>query len=179
MTIPTLILIDIQREYFTPGRPFFLEGGTESLEAARAILHQARDSGFNVIHVQHMQDGPVFSKDSEFSRFVEGFEPAEGEQLFVKSQLAAYTNEAYGRLIEMLKSGPLYVVGYGSSMCCLATIVTGASLGHKYTLIEDASWARSPGNGIPEEAMHRHMVAAIRIHGAIAQSSMLLSPKAA
>ncbi|MCW5731732.1 MAG: isochorismatase family protein [Alphaproteobacteria bacterium] len=175
MANPALIVVDIQREYFTPGRPFYLSDGAGSLEQARAVLGHARANGFNIVHVQHLQDGAVFNKDGEFGRFVEGFEPEAGEHRIVKSQLAAYTNPAYGPLIDGFKGEPIYVMGYGSSMCCLATIVTGASVGHRYTLIADASWARSPGGGISEDAMHRHMVAALGIHGSICQSDDVLN----
>ncbi len=176
MTKSTLIVIDIQREYFTPERPFYLAHGAASLERARAVLDVARTREFNIVHVQHLQDGAVFNKDGELSQFERGFEPREGEHWIIKSQLSAYTNPAYRQLIEGFKDGPIYVIGYGSSMCCLATIVTGASMGHRYTLIADASWARSPVGEITEEAMHRQMVAALAIHGSICQSGDIIGP---
>jgi nicotinamidase-related amidase len=169
----TLVVMDVQREYFTPGRPFYLADGADSLESARAVLDHARARNFNIIHVQHLQDGDLFNKNGELGQFMDGFEPEQGEHHVVKSQLAAYTNPAYGDLIESFDQRPIYVIGYGSSMCCLATIVTGASKGHRYTLVADASWAKS-GGGIEEGSMHRHMVAALGIHGSVCQSGDVL-----
>ncbi len=55
-----LVVIDVQREYSTPGRPFFLKGIDSSLENIRKILKGARQAEIPVIHVQHLQEGRYF-----------------------------------------------------------------------------------------------------------------------
>ena len=48
-----LILIDIQQEYNTEDRPFYLHGIKPSLENCRRMLQFARDNDWEIIHIQH------------------------------------------------------------------------------------------------------------------------------
>ena len=50
---PLLIAIEIQREYTTKGRPYFMEGIDESLENCRKVLTHAREKNWTVAHVRH------------------------------------------------------------------------------------------------------------------------------
>jgi ureidoacrylate peracid hydrolase len=174
MTKSTLVLIDVQNEYFTPGRPFYLQGGAPSLANIGKLLSHARDNGWHVIHVQHLQDGSVFSKDGEYGRFVDGFAPTEGEAHIVKSKLSSYTNAAYGPLIDLAAGRAVLVAGYGSTMCCLATIVSGALSGHRYTFVQDASWARAPSAAFTEAEVHRHATATLGIHAVLSTTDAVL-----
>ena len=83
----TLIVIDIQKEYITPGRPFYLNGIQENLENAKKVLKFCRaKSDWSIAHVQHFRqedDAAIFNRHQpEFSGFVEGFEPLKGEYYF-------------------------------------------------------------------------------------------------
>ncbi len=80
---PLLIAMDIQREYTTEGRPYFINGvepsvkiinGVEpSVKNCRRVLDHARAQRWPVAHVRHLQGGHVFSETLDYSRFVEGF----------------------------------------------------------------------------------------------------------
>src|ERR1700676_2483794 len=142
-TRPTLVLVDIQREYIAPGRPFHLHGISPSLTNCRILLDRARLNNWPVVHVQHVQDGPVST--GEYTRFIEGFEPKSGEPVFVKSQISPYTNEAFKQAMLAMRENEVVIAGYGSTMCCLSTIISGSALG--YTM--------------PEADAHRHVTAII------------------
>ena len=176
MTHPTLILVDVQREYTTPGRPFYLQGIGPSLANAKRLLDHARAQGWSVIHVQHLQNGPVFSLDGEYGSFVPGFEPQDGEAHVVKSKLSAYTNVSFQMLVDAAaaRGDELILAGYGSPMCCLATITSGALFGHRYTFVHDASWARSSGPDCPEAEVHRYTTATLGIHAKLARTDDVL-----
>ena len=174
MPQPTLVLIDIQKEYFTKGRPFYLNGGADSLENARTLLALARKNNWNIIHVQHLNDGEYFPRGGETSQFVEGFEPQENEDLVVKSALSAYSNPQFKDLIEANKQQEIYVVGYGSTMCCLATIITGVSNGHKLTFVKDASWAKKPNDALEERPTHEVMSAVLAIHSKVTTTQEII-----
>ncbi|WP_342360222.1 cysteine hydrolase family protein [Terrarubrum flagellatum] len=164
---PTLVLIDIQKEYTTPGRPFFLQEIGPSLKNCRLLLSAARRAGARVIHVRHVQDGPVFKRGAAESDFVEGFSPLNNEIHLLKSKLSCYANERFAPLIDEAKPGSVYVAGYGSTMCCMATVAAAPLFGHKLNFIHDASWARS-SSGLSEEELHRNATAILGIHGALA-----------
>lgn len=167
---PTLVLIDIQNEYIAPGRPFRLAGIGPSLDNCRALLSHARRSGARIIHVRHLGDGPVFRRDSPESQFIDGFQPDAGEAVIEKSQLSCYSNPDFGKLVGEGAPGPVHVAGYGSTMCCMATIVAAPLFGHRLTFVHDASWARA-GGGLDEAELHRNATAILAIHGASANTA--------
>ena len=173
MKSPVVVAIDIQQEYTTAGRPFYLAGIEPSLENCRRILRHARTKGWPVIHVRHLQAGAVFNPDEPHSRFVSGFEPEAGEPVVTKSRLSSYSNEEFGRLIDGCGGSELLVIGYGSPMCCLATIVAGAVFGHKFSFVHDASWARAI-SGSTEQDVHESATRILSIHAKLVSTAEVL-----
>ncbi len=170
----TLVMIDVQLEYVTPGRPFFMESIGPSLENASLLLDHARASNWRIIHVQHEQSGPLFTKGGAFVDFVEGFEPLPGETVVVKSQISPFTEPGFNAAIQAAGPQPVYVAGYGSTMCCLATMVGAPLFGHRFTFVHDASWARSARIDFSERDTHWHATAAIALHGNIVSTEELI-----
>ena len=164
--MPTLVVIDVQKEYTTAGRPFYLKGIEPSLNNAKKLLELARLQAWDVVHIQHFRNipgSPIFNRDvPEFSGFVDGFEPSAGEQHFEKSIFSCYSNPEFAAFMEAKKSEPIYVVGYGTSKCVLATAVAGCHLGHKLTVVSDATYCKAEeAKGFSEETLHQAMVVAI------------------
>lgn len=170
---PVVIAIDIQREYTTPGRPYCMAGIQPSLDNCRRIIRQARSAGWPVIHVRHLQDGSVFNPQDLHSQFVEGCEPAQGEAVVTKSKLSSYSNDEFRRILDGHDSAEFLVIGYGSNMCCLATIVSGAVFGHRFSFIHDASWARAVGGSTEQEA-HASASRILGIHARLRTTDELL-----
>jgi nicotinamidase-related amidase len=149
----TLLLIDIQKEYNTPGRPYFLNGIDTSLKYAKFMLDFARKNQWEIIHVKHLQEGELFSKDKSHSEFVEGFEPSADEKIFEKSNFSCFTSCNFTKYMENHINKNIYVAGYGSTMCCLSTIIEGYHRGFKMNFIQDASLAKAAG-GRSEQELH-------------------------
>lgn len=161
---PTLVLIDIQREYIAAGRPFNLAGIGPSLDRCRALLAHARASGWQIVHVQHLNASGPFARGSDEAAFIAGFEPLAGERHIVKSKLSCFTSDDFTRMVAEAGDGEILIAGYGSTMCCLATAVDATLFGRKLTFVHDASWARVPGPGFTEAETHRHATAILGIH---------------
>ena len=170
-----LVLIDVQQEYVTSGRPFHLKGIAPSLQNIWHLLAHARSHSWSIIHVRHVQDGPVFARDNALSDFVEGFGPRAGETVVIKSKLSAFTQPEFAVALDAAGTGEVFVVGYGSTMCCLATIVDAPLFGRRLTFVHDASWARAPDAGFDEAQTHRHATAILAIHGKLASTADLLA----
>lgn len=90
-----LILVDIQKEYITPGRPFFLNGIEPSLENCRRLLVHARKNHWELIHIQHSNGSSAarFNPTDPHFDFVEGFEPIADEKRFVKTDFSCYSKD--------------------------------------------------------------------------------------
>jgi nicotinamidase-related amidase len=151
------VLIDVQREYTSPGRPFQIKSIGSSLANCRRMLDFARMHSWPIAHVRHLQDGHLFNESLEYSRFVEGFEPLPGEMLFTKSKLSCYSSQPFRSFMESARQEDVYLVGYNTQMCCLSTVVEGYHLGHRFNYVADASCARATPNACEQEA-HRHAV---------------------
>jgi nicotinamidase-related amidase len=175
MNTPILINIDIQREYTTPGRPFYLSGIGPSLENCRRLLRHARGSSWPVVHVRHIQRrGHLFDEAMEFSRFVEGFEPLSSEPVFTKSNLSCYSDDAFSRMMDSACDDQVYVAGYNSLMCCLSTLVDAFHRGHRVNFVADASLARATQQG-DEQEVHRHVIEILAIYATIVTTDQVLA----
>jgi hypothetical protein len=54
-----------------------------------------------------------------------GFVPESGEPIAMKNDFSSYSSVQYRELLATSEGRDLYLIGYGSTMCCLATIVDG------------------------------------------------------
>ncbi|SFT01407.1 cysteine hydrolase [Marininema halotolerans] len=151
-----LVLIDIQREYVTEGRPFHIRSIGPSLENAKKLLENARTEGWAIAHVRHLQEGKIFNDNSEFSDFVSGFEPRIGEREIVKNQFSCFSSPEFSQMMERLQEYRIHVIGYGSTMCCLSTIVEGYHRGFQMVFVHDASNAKKMDR-FGEESHHAHV----------------------
>lgn len=181
MTQTVLVLIDIQREYTTPDRPFYLKGVEPSLAHCRAILGAARSSNCKIIHVKHLKAGSaIFSPGSVFSDFVEGFEARSDERVMIKSLYSCYSNSDFATLMEAHQNDSVYIIGYNTIMCCLSTLIEGYHRGHRLTLVEDAAYAKSTEE-YDENEMHAHAISLIKCarYGAVITTEALLAQMSA
>ena len=163
-----LIIIDIQKEYITLGRPFHLNGIDDSLTRASAALKFARDNGWDIVHVQHSngEHAEKFNPTTEHYDFVEGFEPIQGEMHFIKNDFSCYASREFSLYMDKksLEGSNVYVMGYNSVMCCLSTLEEARRKGHKMNFINDASLAKRL-DGLDEIESHKVMLSIYRAKG--------------
>jgi ureidoacrylate peracid hydrolase len=153
-----LVVIDIQREYIAPGRKFQIHGIGPSLKNAYAMLRFARTQDWPIVHVQHLQDGEIFNRNSDTSDFIDSFVPEANEVLAVKNNYSSFSSPAFVKFAADHPDHEFIVIGYGTTMCCLSTIVDGYHRGYRFALVEDACAALAVGDH-SEASMHDHAVA--------------------
>lgn len=166
--MPTLIVIDIQKEYTTPGRLFYLHGIEPSLKKAKELLEFCRSQkNWAIAHVQHFRKesgaGGIFNRETpEFSDFVEGFEPKVDEYYFEKSIYSCYSNPKFAQFMEERKHEPIYLIGYGTTKCVLSTAIEGFHRGHRsLVVVADATLAKAEP-GFTESDLHKTMLTVIQ-----------------
>src|SRR3989339_1148925 len=118
-----ILAIDIQNEYISEGRPFFIPGIKASLEKIKTIFSVARENGTPIWHMQHKQKGSVFNETSELANFIKDFEPLADEKFFVKDMYSCFSSKDFLVALTEFKPEEIIIVGYGSSMRCLCTII--------------------------------------------------------
>ena len=158
-----VIAIDIQREYVTPGRPFYLNGIEGPLANCRRVIDHARAMSWPFAHVRHIQQGHVFNEDLPYSRFIEGFEPLGHEAVFTKSNLSCYSDPHFQHFMGSIRDEEVFLIGFNSTMCCLSTIIDGYHRGNKFIFVHDASLARATKHANEQDA-HVHATDTISIY---------------
>jgi len=169
-----VLAIDIQREYATDGRPYRITGIDASLPNARKVIEGARGAGVPVWHVMHVTEGPVFERGSEYTEFVPGFEPKNGEPVYTKSLPSCFSSAELAEAVKAAKVDEIMVVGYNTSVCCICTIIDGMHRGYGFTLVEDAV-ASMAANGVSEAQMHQSGVNVARQFARIASTDEALA----
>lgn len=141
----TLLLIDIQNDYF-PGGKMELVGMEEACGNASAILEDFRKKDLPVFHVRHLSTRPgstFFLPGTEGAGINESVAPASGELVIEKHYPNAFRETD---LLEKLKEQgieELVVCGAMTHMCIDATVRAAFDLGFKCVLIEDACATRN------------------------------------
>src|SRR3954454_19788292 len=114
----TLLIIDIQRDYF-PGGAYPLVEPEAAAESARRVLESFRAAGDPVIHMKHVWDAP----DAEFMRpGTEGIEihpavePADGELVLEKASPNSFVDTRLEEELGERGTKGLVVAGMMSSM---------------------------------------------------------------
>lgn len=169
-----ILAVDIQNEYITEGRPFYIPNIQESLNNIEKIFSVARDSNILIWHMQHKQTGSVFSAASKLCDFIPGFEPKNGELSFVKDMYSCFSSPDFLEKINQFKPDEIIVVGYGSSMCCTCTIIDGIHRGFKFVLAEDATASKNTDHA-PSEFMHQSAINILKQYAKIVSSLHLLN----
>jgi nicotinamidase-related amidase len=162
----TLLIIDIQRDYF-PGGAYPLVEPEAAAEAARSVLDSFRAAGDPVIHMKHVWDAP----DAEFMRpGTEGIEihpavePADGELVLEKTSPNSFVDTPLEEELRKGGADGLVVAGMMSSMCVDATVRAAADLGFSPTVVHDACAAPDlefNGVDVPGSAVHAAFMAAL------------------
>jgi nicotinamidase-related amidase len=177
----TLLIIDIQRDYF-PGGAYPLVEPEAAAESARRVLDRFRESGDPVIHMKHVWDAP----EAEFMRpGTEGVEihpavaPAEGELVLEKASPNSFLDTGLEDELRERGTEDLVVAGMMSSMCVDATVRAAADLGFSPTVVHDACAAPDldfNGVEVPGAAVHAAFMAALAdSYAELASATDLLS----
>ena len=156
-----ILSIDIQNEYITSGRPFCINSINQSLQNAALVIIQSRKSGIPVWHVKHEQTDRIFIKGHELTNFILSCAPEKNEKVFSKDLYSCFSSDAFKKAIETEKPDEIFIIGYGSSMCCLCTIIDGIHRGYQFTIIEDAT-ASKANKDISESDMHHSAIAILQ-----------------
>jgi ureidoacrylate peracid hydrolase len=171
--MPALVCIDIQKEYETEGRPFFIRGIEESLKNAKRVLEHARQRKWTIYHVRHERDGEPFQKGSPLAGFVVGFEPRAGELEIVKGDFSCYSAPEFARRLQEHLLEEVVVIGYGSTKCCMGTIVDGYHRGQKFVYVADASNAKRT-EAFDERSLHDHATEILKSFARVTTTDELL-----
>lgn len=166
MKTPALILIDVQREYFTRASPLWIPDGPAVLERLAGLLESARERGAGIVHVQHHMDAssPVFATGTPAVETMEEVAPGPGEPLIEKHLPGAFDGTTLDVILEELGTKTLIVGGFMTHMCCDTTAREAQARGLDVVFLTDGTATRDltgpDGSTIPHTAVHATTLAA-------------------
>lgn len=175
--MPVLVLVDVQKEYVAKGRPFCLETIGESLKNLERLLDFARRNGWTIIHVRHQQNSEYFAYGSPYSEFIDGFEPKGDEICLEKSNFSCFSNREFQAMADKKRHDEIIIAGYGTTMCCLSTMIDAHHRGHEFTFVSDATCARRTPR-FDEQDMREHIVDIIGAFGNLTTTDEILERQA-
>ncbi|QKG79265.1 cysteine hydrolase family protein [Tenuifilum thalassicum] len=124
-----LVIVDIQEFYF-PGGLSELVNPEPAAQNAAKLLSYFRENNMLVVHIGHKA-----SSGMDFHKLVK---PAEGEAVFIKTNVNAFKGTGLLEYLRGQQVSNLVICGMQTHMCVEAAVRAGADYGFKVTLIHDA-----------------------------------------
>lgn len=175
-----LLLIDLQNDYF-PGGRMPLDGSEEAAAHAMRLLDHFRNSGFPLVHIQHISDDPAatfFLPGTSGTQIHSLLQPLPGETIFVKHHVNAFLETP---LLDHLRSGSirrLVVCGMMTHMCVDAAVRAASDLGFQMLLASDACATRALSHGgthSPAECVQAAFLASLRAYAKVMTTDEILN----
>jgi nicotinamidase-related amidase len=157
---PSLVLIDIQKDYFAGGR-MILEGAEAAAENAALLLERFRQRGWPLFHVQHVSTRPnatFFIAGSDGIEFHPAVAPRAGEAVVQKNFPNAFRATKLDTELRSRGVTELVIAGMMTHMCIDTSVRAAFDLGFKVELAFDACATRNLRFGETE-------LSAAQVHG--------------
>jgi nicotinamidase-related amidase len=142
--IPTLVLVDMQKEYATRSRALSLKGADQAIENCRRALAHARRAGIPVAFVRWRGASPFFNPATPFSGWIDGFVPTRDDAVFERGRPSCYASAPFADMMAHAGS-QIVLAGFAGEAACLATAIDAFHRGQRVTFLEDASASHGLG----------------------------------
>lgn len=139
LIVPTIVMIDLQREYVATPRLMVLPDVERALANCRMLLAYARGMGFPVAFTRQVRRTPFYNAGTRISQWIEGFSPLPTEMVFEREMPSCYDSEEFGRVMDDGIGSELVIAGFAGESACLSTIIDAHHRGHGVTFLADAS----------------------------------------
>lgn len=140
----SLLIIDMQMDYFPGGKMELVHSEEASLVAGR-LLEIFRKKNLPIYHINHISKSPkatFFIPDTEGIRIHPNVAPLDGEIIIIKHHPNSFLETS---LLDKLRSAGiknLIITGMMTHMCVDATVRAASDLGFECTVIYDACATR-------------------------------------
>lgn len=144
-----LLVIDMQKEYFTEGGFLKIPEGPKVAENLLELMDVARQRSIDVIHVRHISKNPqdaTFRAGSSAVEFIDGFIPRPDEPVVTKTRPGSFYLTDLGDILTRRGIGCVIVGGLMSFMCCDTTAREAHARGYSVYFLRDGTAAIDIGD---------------------------------
>ncbi|NIZ60938.1 cysteine hydrolase [Sedimentitalea sp. CY04] len=177
----TLIIVDIQNDYFDGGDWPLHQMERVSTNAA-GLLANAREKDNLVVHIRHENDSPeapFFRPGTVGAEIHASVAPKAGEVVLTKARANSFHDTGLLGLLHEAGIEAVTICGAMSQMCIDATARAAADYGFQVTVVEDACGAKEMAFGSVEvnaEQVHAAFMAPLAMgYAKVATTADLLS----
>lgn len=139
VTVPTVVMVDLQQEYVAAPRRMAVPDATEALVQCSLLLTHARGMGFPVAFMKWVARAPFFNAATRFSQWIDGFSPLPTEMVFERELPSCYANSDFARVMDEGAGDNIVLAGFAGESACLSTVIDAYHRGHRVTFLSDAS----------------------------------------
>jgi len=144
---PTLLLIDIQNDYFEGGKMELVKMDEAAVYAQKLLSH-FRKNNLPIVFIQHLATKPnasFFIPGTSGTEIHDSILPAENETVIIKNFPNSFRSTNLHQHLQSTGTSDLVICGAMSHMCIDTTVRAAADLGYSCTLISDACATRDLG----------------------------------
>jgi len=141
---PTLLIIDIQNDYFPEGKMELVKMDAAAGNAQK-LLSYFRINNLPIVFIQHLATKPnanFFIPGTSGAEIHDSICPLDHEKVIIKNFPNSFRNTNLHQYLKALDSSDLVICGAMSHMCIDTTTRAAADLGYSCTLIFDACATR-------------------------------------
>ncbi|OGT30794.1 MAG: isochorismatase [Gammaproteobacteria bacterium RIFCSPHIGHO2_12_FULL_35_23] len=167
MTV-ALLLIDIQRDYFSGGK-MELVGAFEASLQAKEVLSRFRKQKKLIIHIQHIStrpDASFFLPNTSGIEIHQNVEPLQDEEVIIKHSPNSFKETNLLTILNKQQVNSLVIAGMMTHMCVDSTTRAAFDLGFQCTVLQDACATRAltfSGKEISADNVHQAFLAALSV----------------
>ena len=176
----SLLLIDIQNDYF-PGGRMELANPLEAARKAYELLQCFREHDMHHIHIQHVANNPnatFLRPDGNGADIHESAAHFVGEPLVIKHFPNAFRETNLLELLRAEGTQRVVITGMMTHMCVDATARAAADLGFQVMVAEDACATRDLKYGgvtVPADHVQKAFLAALQSYGQVMPAGQVLA----
>jgi nicotinamidase-related amidase len=170
MTVPTVVMVDLQQEYVAPPRRMAIPDATAALVQCSLLLSHARAVGFPVAFMKWVPRAPFFNAASPFSHWIDGFSPLATEMVFERELPSCYANSDFADVMDEGAGGNIVLAGFAGESACLSTMIDAYHRGHRVTFLADAS-ASHALDAVAAADVHDVLANVLSLYGIVATTA--------
>lgn len=160
-----LVIIDVQKDYFTGGR-WELDQADLALEHIKELIRAFRARKMPVIYIQHIspKGAAFFEEGTDGTEIHPAIAPKENDVIVIKHYPNSFFETNLQAALEEKNINELYICGMMSHMCVDTTVRSAKDHGYSVTVFEDACTTRDltfQGNVFPAAIVHKVFMASL------------------
>jgi len=141
----TIILVDVQNDYFTGGK-CELYDIEKTAAVAALLLEESRRNGDEVIFIQHVNMNPnasFFGEGTKGCEIHDSVKPLSNEKIFIKHKPNSFYETGLDEYLRSKGISDLIICGMMTHMCIDTTVRAAKELGYVVKLFENACTTKS------------------------------------